>query len=69
MKTHRSRQPKQNVNLWIVPLKMSLGALLLFAITMVPDTLAAYHVIRLPGWFSMGGIDTRALSLARCLAV
>jgi uncharacterized membrane protein len=49
--------PKSNVNLWLVPLKMSLAAVLLFAITMVPDMLDAYHVIHIPGWFSMGGID------------
>src|ERR1700723_844680 len=49
--------PKSNVNLWLVPLKMSLAAVLLFAITMVPDMLDAYHVIHIPGWFAMGGID------------
>ncbi len=48
---------KSNVNLWLVPLEMSLASVLLFAATMVPDTLASYHVIRLPTWFSMGGID------------
>ncbi len=53
----RLTSPKSNVNLWLVPLKMSLAAVLLFAITMVPDMLAAYHVIRLPGWFTMGSID------------
>jgi hypothetical protein len=37
-----------NVNLWIVPLKMSLAAVALFAITITPDTLAAYHVITSP---------------------
>ena len=53
----RKSQSHHNVNLWIVPLKMSLAALLLFAITMTPDMLAAYHVIHLPNWFTMGGID------------
>jgi hypothetical protein len=53
----RKPQSHHNVNLWIVPLKMSLAALLLFAITMTPDMLAAYHVIHLPNWFTMGGID------------
>ncbi len=48
---------RSNVNLWLVPLEMSLASLLLFAATMIPDTLAAYHIIRLPTWFSMGGID------------
>src|SRR5260370_1574575 len=53
----RKSQSHHNVNLWIVPLKMSLAALLLFAITITPDMLAAYHVIHLPDWFTMGGID------------
>ena len=33
--------PKSNVNLWVVPLKMSLAAVLLFAIIMFPDMLDA----------------------------
>jgi uncharacterized membrane protein len=53
----RFMSPKSNVNLWVVPLKMSLAAVLLFVITMIPDMLAAYHVIHIPNWFSMGGID------------
>jgi uncharacterized membrane protein len=53
----RLTSSKSNVNLWAVPLKMSLAALLLFAITMTPDMLAAYHIIHIPDWFSMGGID------------
>ena len=51
--------PKSNVNLWLVPLKMSLAAVLLFAITMVPDTLDAYHVIHIPDWFSMDIDDAK----------
>jgi uncharacterized membrane protein len=57
MASFRFMSPKSNVNLWLVPLKLSLAALLLFAITMVPDMLDAYHVIHIPDWFSMGGID------------
>src|ERR1700730_6909292 len=59
--------PKSNVNLWVVPLKMSLAAVLLFAITMVPDMLDAYHVIHIPGWFSMGGIDDARAILSAML--
>jgi uncharacterized membrane protein len=59
--------PKSNVNLWVVPLKMSLAAVLLFAITMVPDMLAAYHVIHIPDWFSMGGIDDARAILSAML--
>ena len=57
MAAFRFVSPKSNINLWVVPLKMSLAAVLLFAITMVPDMLDAYHVIHIPGWFAMGGID------------
>jgi uncharacterized membrane protein len=59
--------PKSNVNLWLVPLKMSLAAVLLFAVTMVPDMLAAYHVIHLPDWFSMGSIDDARAILSAML--
>ena len=59
--------PKANVNLWLVPLKMSLAAVLLFGITMVPDMLAAYHVIHIPDWFSMGGIDDARAILSAML--
>src|SRR5580692_1985621 len=57
MAVFRLTSTKSNVNLWAVPLKMSLAAVLLFAITMTPDMLAAYHIIHIPDWFSMGGID------------
>ena|ERR1700688_3781119 len=50
-------QSRHDVNLWIVPLKMAAGAILLFVLTITPDMLAAYHFIHLPNWFTMGGID------------
>ncbi len=46
---------------------MSLAALGLFALTMLPDMLAAYHYIHLPDWFSMGGIDDARAILAAML--
>jgi uncharacterized membrane protein len=58
---------KSNVNLWLVPLKMSLAAVLLFAITMVPDMLAAYHVIHIPNWLTMGSIDDARAILSAML--
>jgi uncharacterized membrane protein len=57
MARFRFTSPKSNVNLWAVPLKMSLAAVLLFAITMTPDILAAYRVIHIPEGLSMGSID------------
>ena len=50
------RQSRHDVNLRIVPLQISLAAVALFIVTM-PDMLAAYHVIHIPDWFAMGGID------------
>jgi uncharacterized membrane protein len=58
---------KSNVNLWLVPLKMSLAAVLLFAITMITDMLAAYRVIHIPDWFTMGGIDDARAILSAML--
>jgi len=63
----RFASPKSNVNLWVVPLKMALAAVLLFTITMVPDMLDAYHVIHIPGWLSMGGIDDARAILSAML--
>ena len=53
----RFSQQRHEVNLWVVPLKMSIAALLLFGVTVTLDTLAAGHIIHLPDWFTMGGID------------
>src|ERR1700723_1521816 len=67
----RLTSSSHNVNLWIVPLKMSLAAAALFAITITPDMLAAYHVIHIPDWFTMGGIDdARAIlsAMLRCVS-
>jgi uncharacterized membrane protein len=56
-----------DVNLWIVPLRMSLGAVLLFALTLTPDMLAANHVIHIPDWFTMGSIDDARAILSAML--
>jgi uncharacterized membrane protein len=67
MSGFRLTSSSHNVNLWIVPLKMSLAAVALFAITITPDMLAAYHVIRIPDWFTMGGIDDARAILSAML--
>ncbi len=54
---HQEHHPRHNVNLWILPLQVSLAAIGLFALTFALDLLAAYHRITLPSWFTMGGID------------
>ena len=71
MATFRFLSPKSNVNLWLLPLKMSVAAVLLFGVTMIPDMLAAYHIIHIPDWFSMGSIDdARAIlsSMMSCVS-
>jgi uncharacterized membrane protein len=67
MSGFRLTSSSHNVNLWIVPLKMSLAAVGLFAITITPDMLAAYHVIHIPDWFTMGGIDDARAILSAML--
>ena len=71
MSGFRLTSSNHNVNLWIVPLKMSLAAVALFAITITPDMLAAYHLIHIPDWFTIGGIDdARAIlsAMLRCVS-
>ncbi len=57
-----------NVNLWKIPLQLSLAGVLLFALTMVPDVLDAEGVIHLPVWLTMGGIDDARAILGAMLA-
>src|SRR5450631_3242688 len=56
---------QRDINLWRIPLKLSLAAMALFAATLTPDILDAYGVIHVPSWLTMGGIDdARAISVA-----
>jgi uncharacterized membrane protein len=48
---------KSDVNLWRIPLLLSLAGVVLFGLTMIPDVLDALGVIHLPSWFTMGSID------------
>ena len=48
---------RDDINLWRIPLRLALGAVALFGLTMIPDTLDAVGVIHLPKWITMGGID------------
>jgi uncharacterized membrane protein len=47
----------RDINLWRIPLQLSLAAVLLFAITLIPDTLDKFGVIHIPSWLTMGSID------------
>jgi uncharacterized membrane protein len=58
---------RSNVNLWKIPLALSLGGLALFGLTMIPDVLDALGIIHLPGWFTMGGIDDARAILSAML--
>jgi len=48
---------QRDVNLWRIPLQVSLAAIVLFGLTMVPDVLDSYGVIHIPPWLTMGSID------------
>jgi uncharacterized membrane protein len=69
MKPARTRRsaPPPSINLWRMPLKLTLGALLLFGLTMIPDVLDAFGIIHLPFWLTMGGIDDARAILAAML--
>jgi uncharacterized membrane protein len=69
-----SRAPRlrsqRDVNLWRIPLELSLAAIALFGVTMIPDVLDAYGVIHIPWWLTMGSIDdARAILSAMMGAV
>jgi uncharacterized membrane protein len=51
------RSHRSNVNLWKIPLQLSVGSVVLFGLTMIPDSLDAFGIIHLPTWLTMGGID------------
>jgi uncharacterized membrane protein len=61
---------QRDINLWRIPLKLSLAAIALFGATMIPDILDAYGVIHIPAWLTMGSIDdARAILSAMMGAV
>lgn len=61
---------QRDINLWRIPLKLSLAAIALFCVTLIPDILNAYGVIHIPSWLTMGGIDdARAILSAMMGAV
>src|ERR1700728_936275 len=61
---------QRDINLWRIPLQLSLVAVALFGITLIPDILDKYHVIHIPSWLTMGSIDdARAILSAMMGAV
>jgi uncharacterized membrane protein len=61
---------QRDINLWRIPLQLSLAATALFGITLIPDILDRYGVIHIPSWLTMGSIDdARAILSAMMGAV
>jgi uncharacterized membrane protein len=61
---------QRDINLWRIPLQLSLAATALFWITLIPDILDKYGVIHIPSWLTMGSIDdARAILSAMMGAV
>src|SRR5271154_5279945 len=61
---------QRDVNLWRIPLQVSLAAVALFGLTLIPDVLDKYEVIHIPSWLTMGSIDdARAILSAMMGAV
>src|SRR5258706_5371292 len=61
---------QRDINLWRIPLQLSLVAVALFGITLIPDILDKYHFIHIPPWLTMGSIDdARAILSAMMGAV
>jgi uncharacterized membrane protein len=48
---------QRDINLWWTPLVLSLAAIGLFGVTLIPDILDKYGVIHIPPWLTMGSID------------
>src|ERR1017187_6737304 len=55
---------QRDINLWRIPLQLSLATVALFAITLVPDILDKYRGIHIPSWLTMGSIDDARAILA-----
>ena len=61
---------QRDINLWRIPLQLSLAAVALFGITLIPDILDKFGIIRIPSWLTMGSIDdARAILSAMMGAV
>ena len=58
---------QRDVNLWRIPLALSLGAVVLFGLTLIPDILDHYGAIKIPSWLTMGSIDDARAILSAML--
>jgi uncharacterized membrane protein len=61
---------QRDINLWRIPLQLSLAATVLFGLTLIPDILDTDGIIHIPSWLTMGSIDdARAILSAMMGAV
>jgi len=61
---------QRDINLWRIPLQLSIAATVLFGLTLIPDILDKYGFIHIPSWLTMGSIDdARAILSAMMGAV
>jgi uncharacterized membrane protein len=61
---------QRDINLWRIPLQLSLAAVALFGVTLIPDVLDKLGLIHIPPWLTMGSIDdARAILSAMMGAV
>src|SRR5271169_6896267 len=61
---------QRDINLWRIPLFLSLGSIGLFGLRLIPDILDKYGIIHIPSWLTMGSIDdARAILSAMMGAV
>jgi uncharacterized membrane protein len=55
---------QRDINLWRIPLQLSLAAVALFGITLIPDVLDKHGIVHIPSWLTMGSIDDARAILA-----
>src|ERR1700679_395598 len=61
---------QRDINLWRIPLQLSIGAVAVFGITLTPDILDEYGISDIPSWLTMASIDdARAILSAMIGAV
>ena len=61
---------QRDINLWRIPLQISLATIVLFGLTLIPDIMDKLGIIHIPTWLTMGSIDdARAILSAMMGAV
>ena len=68
MRVSLLRASASDVNLWKIPLSLSLASCALFAVTVTLDALDSVGVLRRPAWLTMGSIDDARAILSAMLS-